>query len=69
VHKNIGGLGLTNPKGFQPQILKLARRKPSQHKNWSPSINWAMVEGHVSSSSSKIWGQIMRVWKRFVDKL
>lgn len=28
-----------------------------------------MVKGHVFSLGSKVWGQIMRVWKHFVDKL
>ncbi len=41
----------------------------SWNKKWSLNLNKALTKGHAFTLDSRVWGQVMRTWKFFVDKL
>ncbi len=49
--------------------FKIIRHWHSWNKKWSLNLNKALTNGHAFTLGSRVWGQDMRTWKFFVDKL
>jgi hypothetical protein len=41
----------------------------SWNKKWSLNLNKALTKGRAFTLGSRVWGQAMKTWKFFVDKL